>query len=293
MRAALAIWLVLITAAFGQESATVTLSNGVQLGISAQSSTGSVNGLKIEMIPASGNSFYRVYRDENGLVTFAYQLEVERTADGKQFRVTAQPAGSDFAARFPNADAGKPTPTLSERRESPLLDSGGQFSIEIPTDPGLQRTITDVAQVRLNPRGGAANAEALNSALIRFAALNVRIGGKLASPGGPGAIVAGRYVMFYIPGRGGYFFSTEPVDRRAFLHIGIVDGTKLSFTLENETYDCESEAQILIKSDRDQIWMFHDPNYKPDGNWTKSDTREESRDQFFTAASDSLGWWLP
>jgi hypothetical protein len=293
MRTAFIIWLAVAAVSFGQESATVSLSNGVQLRISAQSSTGSVDGLKTEMQPASGNSFYRIYRDESGLAVFAYQLEVERTSDGSQFRVTASPAGSEFAARFPNADGGKPTPTISEPRESPLLDSGGRFSIEIPTNPGLQLTLTDIVQVQLNRRGPPANAEAASSAQIRFAALQVRLDGKLASSGGAGAIVAGRYAMFYVPGRGGYFFSAEPVEQPPFLHVGVVDKTKLSFTVDNDTYECESDSQIMLKSERGQIWVFHDPNYKPDGNWTKSDTSDGSRDQFFTAAADSLSWWLP
>jgi len=104
--------------------------------------------------------------------------------------------------------------------------------------------------------------------------------------------------MFYIPGHGGYFFSTEAVDQRdaadqlPFQQVGVVDGKHLTITLENETYDCTATAPILVHADRGQLWVYHDPNYKPDGNWTKNDTREGSRDQFFTAASDSISWWL-
>jgi hypothetical protein len=38
--------------------------------------------------------------------------------------------------------------------------------------------------------------------------------------------------------------------------------------------------------------VFHDPNYKPSGNWACSDP-STTRDEFFAAASDSLKWWLP
>jgi hypothetical protein len=72
-----------------------------------------------------------------------------------------------------------------------------------------------------------------------------------------------------------------------------VDGNKLTFTIDNEAYECQSEAQILTGSQRDQIWVYHDPDYKPGGNWTKNDASDTSHDQFFTAASDSLSWWLP
>jgi hypothetical protein len=60
--------------------------------------------------------------------------------------------------------------------------------------------------------------------------------GELASLSGPGAVMLGRYTMFYLPGRGGYFFSTEPMGRRGLVQIGSVDRTNLQFSLENENY---------------------------------------------------------
>src|SRR5579872_2465220 len=224
MRTTLAIWIAFGTAAFGQFSATVALSNGVRLEIQAQPQPSAASGLKAEIQPASGNSFYRVYRDQNNLAVFAYELAVERTSDGMQFRLTARPAGDEFAARFPNADSGKPTPTLAEPIASSLLNPGERFTIDIPTDPGLQLNIADVVEVQLNPRGTPIETGAQNSAQLRFVALRVRADGKLLSSGPGGAVVAGRYVMFYLPDRGGYFFSAEPVSAPPFAQIGVVDG---------------------------------------------------------------------
>jgi hypothetical protein len=284
--------LLIAAACWAQPSATVALSNGIRLRISAQSSTGNLDDLKVEMAPATGSSFYRIYRDQTGLAVFAYELKVERSSDGEQFRVSALPAEQDFAAKYPNADGGKPTPTLSAILQSPLLDSGGKFSVDIPTNPGLNMTLTDVVVVQMNLRDETTEAGRQSSAQIRFAALAVRSGGKLLSSGA-GTIVAGRYAMFYVPGHGGFFFSTEAVNPRPFLHAGVVDGKKLTFTVDNVEYDCLSEAQILPATTRDQIWVYHDPNYKPGGNWTKIDPSDESHDEFFAAGSDSLSWWLP
>jgi hypothetical protein len=63
------------------------------------------------------------------------------------------------------------------------------------------------------------------------------------------------------------------------------------FTVDNDTYDCSSDASILTRSERGQLWVYHDANYKPAGNWTKSDPAS-SREEFFTAAADSVQWWL-
>jgi hypothetical protein len=286
MRTAIASTLLLAAVCFAQVSYNVSLSNGVQLAIACSSNP---SGLKIELAPASGNSFYRIFRDENNLVVFVYELLVERTSDGDHFRVTAKPAGDDFATKFPNADGGKPAPTLAEPRESPLLASGDRFVVDIPVIPGTAEDLSDTVQVRLNARGTPnSDQDSQATAPLRFVGLKVQIKGQPVSPNGPGALVAGRYVMFYIPGHGGYFLSGEVVDKPPFEKIGVVDRTHLHFTLDNEDYDCSSDAPILQRSDRGEIWVFHDPNYKPSGNWTSSDPSGARRDEFFAAASDSL-----
>ncbi|MGA2881811.1 MAG: hypothetical protein ABSG13_22900 [Bryobacteraceae bacterium] len=275
---------------YAQVSSRVSLSNGTQVSIVTRSDNGTPVALKTSLAPASGDSFYRIFRDENNLAVFAYELEVARTPDGENFRITAKPATTDFATRFPNADGGKPTPTLSAKLESPLLSSGQGFPIPIPSDPGLGQTLTDTVQIIIGQRGGVNDGVAA-SAQIRFADLRVFIKGQQATPSGAGADVAGRYAMFYIPGRGGYFFSTDPVNERPFVQVGVVDGKHLTFTVDNEMYDCTTSAPILVHADRGQLWVYHDPNYKPAGNWTKADLAS-SREEFFTAAADSLQWWV-
>jgi hypothetical protein len=276
-------------ACYSQVSARVALSNGIQLTVTTRSDNGPPK-LKPTLEPASGDSFYRIFRDENDLAVFAYELQVARTADGENFRITAKPATQDFAARFPNSDGGKPAPTLSAPLESPLLSSGQAFEIPIPTAPELGQTLTDTVQILMAQRG-VENEATSASARIQFLGLKVSIHGQPVTPSGAGADVAGRYTMFFLPGHGGYFFSTEPVAQPPFLGVGIVDGGHLTFTIDNEMYDCTARAPILVHSTRGQLWVYHDPNYRPGGNWTKADLTT-TRQEFFTAASDSLRWWV-
>ncbi|HEX5228672.1 MAG TPA: hypothetical protein VFW44_13225 [Bryobacteraceae bacterium] len=280
----------LTTVGFAQVSANVSLSNGVQLSIATHTDNGATPAWNASLEPATGNSFYRIFRDENNLAVFAYELEVVRTSDGENLRVTAKLATDDFARRFPNADGGKPTPTLSTAMQSPVLSSGQTFTIPIPTNPGLGQNLTDVVQVRLAQRGGG-TAGGQGSAQIRFSGLKVSINGNPASPQGAGADVAGKYAMFYIPGHGGYFFSAEPTEPAPFAHVGVVDGKRLTFTIDNEMYVCSADSPILVHSDGGQVWVFHNPSYKPAGNWTKNDPASP-RDEFFAAAADSMKWWL-
>jgi hypothetical protein len=282
-----------LAACFGQPSPVISLSNGVRLRITANPGNDARDDahdpLKIEMKPATGNSVYRIFRDESGLAVYAYELVIQRLPDG-DFRIVAKPAGEEFAAKFPYADGGKPTPTLPKESESPPLNPGGRFTIEIPTNPGLFEHRTDTVQVQPDTSSGAATPAA---PMIRFVGLQVAIHGEPVPTNGPSAPVSGPYAMFFIPKRGGYFFSTQPVTTLPFVQAGAVDHMLLKFTIDNEDYECTASALILTQSERGQIWVYHDAHYKPAGNLTNSNPNPQSPDEFFTAAADSLNWWFP
>jgi hypothetical protein len=292
VRLAFALLAISLSTAFPQDSSVVSLSNGVQLRITAAAiPADSEHHLKAEFKAATGNSVYRVFRDDTGLAVYAYELVVDRLADGNHFQIAAKPAGQDFATKFPNADGGKPTPTLSQTLQSPPLNSGGRFTVEIPTNPGWFEHRTDTVQIGFG--GGGTNRGGQSAPLLRFAGVKVSINGAAVPILDPGAVVSGRFVMFYIPEKGGYFFSSQFVDSRAFIQAGVVDGTRLKFTIDNESYDVTADVPILVGSQRGQLWVYRDANYKPAGNLTKTDPNSRAAAGFFTAASDSLDWWLP
>jgi hypothetical protein len=292
MRVLTALLFLPLTLCLAQSSSTISLSNGIRLKVTANTGSNTPDTLQVEMKPATGNSIYRIVHDQTGLAVWAYELVVDRLPDGDHFQIVAKPAGEEFAAKFPNADGGKPTPTFPIPIESPPLGAGGRFTIDIPTNPGLFEHRTDTVQVQPDPRGDAGGQAGAQAApLIRFSTLKVFIGGQAVPVNGPGVMVYGPYAMFYIPKRGGYFFSTQPVTSRPFVQVGDVDRNKLKFTVDNEDFECISSVPILTQSDRGQIWVYHDRRYKPEGNWTKSNSK--SADEFFTAASDTLNWWLP
>jgi len=285
--ALLAVWLCL-----AQDSSVISLSNGIRFRITQHRDGSTPDSLRVEMKSATGSSFYRIFRDQTGLAVYAYEVALNRLPDGSHFQIVAKPAGDEFAAKFPNADGGKPTPTLAMPLESPPLGEGGQFTVEIPTNPGFFEHRSDVIQVQPDVRAGpSSGSPGSPQPLLRFAALRVSVNDKQVASNNAGRTVVGQFVMFYIPRRGGFFFSTQPVTSRPFAQIGAVDRLELKFTVDNDNYDCIATSNILTQSERGQIWVYHDPNYKPEGSWTKSDPK--SRDEFFTAASDSLGWWLP
>ncbi len=237
--------------------------------------------MTVEMARASGNSFYRIFRDQNHLAVYAYELEVSLTPNGQALRATAKPAIDQFTTRYRDADAGKPVPTLSANQEAGPLTSGQNAKFQLFEIPGVGLNVSETIRVKIGAEAGGGP--------LRFSGLRVAVDGKLiAGPASGG--VAGKFAMFYIPGRGGYFFSAEPVPGRSFVPTGVTSQNRLDFTAENIDYQCLSTT--AIQGIGGQLWVLHDASYKPAGNWTL-DPQQSDRDQFFVAAADSLGWWLP
>ena len=264
---------------------TVSLNNGLRLRITPERSS-----LTPDLAPASGNSFYRIFRDFNNLAVFAYELKVDRSPDGKQFQITAKSALEDFETKFPLADGGKPTPTLSAPIQSAWLKTGERFVVNVPINPGENGgNLRDTIDVRIAQAGPLAPPDRSLSGSLRLIGLKVSVGGTQIGAAGPSAAVAGNYVMFYIPGRGGYFLSTVPVSTPVFVKAGLIEGNSMRFTIDNENVECMAAAPI---SSRSEVFVFHDPAYKPQGSWTNSTTGPREKDEFFTAGADSLKWWL-
>jgi hypothetical protein len=279
----------------GQAVSTVAISNGVQLKIAAQfgQPTGQET-LKVEMSRASGDSFYRVFRDQNGLAVFAYELGVSLSSAGEAVALTAKPVETAFAERFPNADGGKPVPTLSSVEALEPIGSGSRAEIGLFELQGLGLNVVDTAEAVLGPSSEAGRTASPNR--LHLAAVKLKIDGMPLGQSGPEGSVTGQYGMLYVPGRGAFLLSSGPVAAQGFVKTGMVDGSRLEFVWNNETYEADSAAPILEVEGSGELWVRFDPSYRPAGNWTKTRSPEDSApatEEFFVAASDSLGWWVP
>lgn len=269
----------------GADAENVTLSNGIQMSI--RTGFGQPNGttsVSVEMERASGNSFYRIFRDQNHLAVFAYELSVSRSgADG--FRLTTRPVELQFAQRFPDADEGKPVPTFSSTK-SYTLNSGEPVDILVYQMEGQGLAVVDTVEIGRRPEDSP-------SGPLRFSGLSVSVNG-VPVKAAPGGTVSGRYLMFYIPFKGGFFFSTEPVAGRQFIKAGYIDGNKMQFTVDNQSYECTASLPIAARDLRQELWVYHDPAYLPAGDWTlpEADSSTSAAQSFFTAAADSLDWWM-
>jgi hypothetical protein len=71
------------------------------------------------------------------------------------------------------------------------------------------------------------------------------------------------------------------------MKAGAINVNRMTFTVDNETYECTATG-----ADRGEVWVYHDPTYKPAGNWTQ-DLRSgaslrPASEEFFASSSDSF-----
>jgi hypothetical protein len=285
------VFVVLAAICSAQTTSTISLSNGVQLQITTNFGKPTGNQtIAVEMVRASGDSFYRVFRDQNKLAVFAYELALRLSPSGDRLTAIAKPAATEFAARFPNADGGKPTPTLSSDQPTVALASGQSADIGLFELDGMGLRVIDTIRLKMDDNPAAA------SGRLRLSGLKVSLNRALIATSTSSAVM-GKFAMFYIPGRGGYFFSIEAVPDRPFVPAGTIDKNRMTFTVDNQNYDVVAVAPFLANPDTGELWVYHDPTYRPVGNWTqnlRAGAPGHSADEdFFMAASDSLSWWLP
>jgi hypothetical protein len=188
--------------------------------------------LSVEIAPASGNCFYRIFRDQNKATIYAYELRVVQAAQGT-IQMSAEPVGTEFATKFPNADGGKPVPTISGSRELPLLHSGERTEVGFFEIPGMGLKVSDTIQIKLSTEDGTTADSDSFSGDLHFAGLKVSVDNSPVSASGASDSVSGRYAMVYIPGLGGYFFSTQYMSGMAFVKTGSIEGYRMHFELNN------------------------------------------------------------
>jgi hypothetical protein len=162
---------------------------------------------------------------------------------------------------------------------------GERASIELLVNPKTGQKIFDVLEIAQAPdsAGGAVGGIAGDAPgnELRFSHAALWSNGVNLTPQSANAI-RGNVIVLYIPGRGGFFFSRIEPKGYGFQKTGSIEGGTLKFTWASQAYECVSAAPILPDDGEKQIWIFHDPQYRP-----KNPLGINSGDRFQFGAADS------
>jgi hypothetical protein len=78
--------------------------------------------------------------------------------------------------------------------------------------------------------------------------------------------VGGPIIWFYVPERGRFVLSVIQHQSRAFARAGVIRDNRLTFTVGGESYECRTKSPILGSPGIWNLYVRHEPNYRPRWN---------------------------
>lgn len=77
--------------------------------------------------------------------------------------------------------------------------------------------------------------------------------------------VTGALIWFYLPGHGRFILSLKPREGYNFQKIGMIQGSRISFSVNGNQYEWISGSPIITsQNDNWNLWVLHEPDYVPD-----------------------------
>jgi hypothetical protein len=235
---------------------------------------------------------HRVLVDPEGRPIFGYDLQVAPNPTSKQFQVSAMPLDVQFASRLVArsnngqriAQTATRISTLPQSSESELLDDGDVFTLDLLINADMGIKIVDVVKVSfdraslwdVNPRTLPRDFT-LDAVQLSVTKYRLLINGALVAKGNSAAGISGALLWFYVSDRGRFIFSLVPRDGYRFQKVGIVADNKIEFMMGGDHFEWVSSAPVLKDGEVWNLWVLHDPGYKP---WTYDEKNPNEMDKF-------------
>lgn len=279
--------LVLLLALSAHAQVTVSVGNsGMMLKLTTSSGLGSTGSSRIGSSvskAAASDVIHRVLRDAGGNPIFGYDIEV-REAGGGRYRIAVLALSEEYERTL---ESPRKVPTFEGRRDAAVLGEGDKAVIDLLENPSTGEHITDTMELIVRPSGGGvATGGAMAGRVwakphsdpddMQLSGFTVIRNGQPLGAMTQGLGISGSALMFYVPGEGGYFFSRTASTLVPFMKSGRIEGARLTFTWNADRYEIVSARPILGAAGAMDIWVYHDPNYRPPrirlGNATDGDT---------------------
>ena len=97
-----------------------------------------------------------------------------------------------------------------------------------------------------------------------------------------GGSISGAALWFYVPERGRFVMSLLPNPKLGFRRAGEVTNALLSFTEGSDRYDIKSTSRIVPADGRFNLYVLHDPEWRPTG--------DEANSPIIVGAADRAEW---
>lgn len=219
---------------------------------------------------------HRVITDSEQRVIFGYDLLVSSDPITRKFSLAVMPADEAFRRTFLKDST--PTPkriedlfaTFPRSTKPQTLDDGDAVSLELLVNHEAGMKIVDVVRVTFDrpsileksfessPKDFTLEAVALS--IKRYQLL---IDGQLVVKSKATVGCSGALLWLYVPGRGRFIFSLVPREGYTFEKVGVIDGNRIEFVVEGESYEWISAVPILPNGGTWNLWVLRDQDYTP------------------------------
>jgi hypothetical protein len=231
----------------------------------------------------------RVVIDRANNILFAYNLKASRGANPDSVTIRIDPISAETEAVILNRGAapGRPRfsgahlPTVAGVREFPGVKIGEVVTLDILYNRATGEKIYDVLRpvAASTPRISVESLPARQE--ISLKQVSIRVNGQPMTA--PVAWTIGAAVRIDIPRLGTYVVAAydphETSPDHGFAAIAQADGKTLSWAMGRDRVEITSSTNVLARSGKGVLWVYHDPHYQPD--------------VIGLQAADTVDWLLP
>jgi hypothetical protein len=268
---------------------SVPVPNGIEVQMTARMEPGSArvpSGVRAVNI----GRFHRVVLDGSQRRYFAYDLLVEPKdgSDALQVRIEPFSLSATELAEMRSVDPSWTPIPLLKYPFVPDVRAGDTVAIDLLENPATGQKVVDyLVFKRSNPPAAAEISPLADLSLIevelRLQDFRISVNGTvLETSTRLGGSISGAALWFYLPERGRFVMSLVPNPKLGFRRAGEVSNRSLTFTEGSERYDIHSTGRIVPAWGRFNLYVLHDPKWRP--------TRGESNSPLIVGAADRAEW---
>jgi hypothetical protein len=211
--------------------------------------------------------------DRTQHILFVYNLESSRGAAPNTVMIRIMPVSAateagmlKYEASHGRPFAGAHLPTVAGVREFPAVKIGEAVALDILYNPSTGEKVFDVLRPITGTPGGTSVTVVPSSETISLKDIAIRVNGRPLPA--PASLMAGAAVRIDIPRHGTFvvaaFDPHESSPDHAFAAIAHADGKTMSWMVGRDRVEITSSTDILTRSERGVLWVYHDAHYQPD-----------------------------
>jgi hypothetical protein len=225
---------------------------------------------------------HRVIADRKSGLYFGYDVIITPIAATNKFKVSfkslsIKPSSSAYLSDLSAL-------ALPKYPGEIIVEDGDLIALDILERPEAQIKVVD--QIRITTKPVATRIETVRNTIsptvrtappsgtrdfnpeafrLRLSNVDLFINGEAVeeSRSGRGASISGKLLYVYVPGKGRFIFSLSPQPGYGFRKTATIEDNKISFVSGGDTYKLISNSSVLGVGGRWNLWVLHDPDYKP------------------------------